>query len=107
LKIGKHYGLLLLCAVLFPLALLAGFNFIIDPYQLLGAPAIDGVNAKKTVLFSKLGLTKPYAFYASDHTSLILGSSRAGAAIDPAHPTLADRQVSITTPRPVHARARI
>ncbi|MBK6738131.1 MAG: hypothetical protein IPG64_09555 [Haliea sp.] len=87
---GTRYGLLLLCAVLFPLALLAGFNFIIDPYQLLGAPAIDGVNAKKTVLFSKLGLTKPYAFYGSDHTSLILGSSRAGAAIDPAHPTLAD-----------------
>lgn len=86
---GKRYGLLLLCAVLFPLALLAGFNFIIDPYQLLGAPAIDGVNAKKTLLFNKLGLTKPYTFYGSDHTSLILGSSRAAMAIDPAHPTLA------------------
>ena len=96
---GTRYGLLLLCAVLFPLALLAGFNFIIDPYQLLGAPAIDGVNAKKTVLFSKLGLTKPYAFYGSDHTSLILGSSRAGAAIDPAHPSLAaDNFYNYATP---------
>lgn len=85
----KRYGLLLLCAVVFPLTLLAGFNFIIDPYQLLGAPALDGVNARKTLLFSKLALTKPYTFHASDHSSLILGSSRAALAIDPAHPTLA------------------
>ena len=89
MKTGTHYGLLLLCAVVFPLTLLAGFNFIIDPYQLLGGPVIEGVNAKKTLLFSKLGNTKPYTFYASDHTSLILGSSRAGAAIDPAHQSLA------------------
>jgi hypothetical protein len=86
---GKRYGLLLLCAVVLPLTLLAGFNFIIDPYQLLGAPAIDGVNSRKTLLFNKLGLTKPYNFYASDYTSLILGSSRAALAIDPAHPSLA------------------
>jgi hypothetical protein len=86
---GKRYGLLLLCAVALPLTLLAGFNFFVDPYQLLGAPPIEGVSARKTLLFSKLGLTKPYAFYGSDHTSLILGSSRAALAIDPAHPSLA------------------
>jgi hypothetical protein len=99
LKFGKHYGLLLLCAAVLPLTLLAGFNYIIDPYQLLGAPLIDGVNARKTLLFSKLAITKPYTFYASDHSSLILGSSRAGAAIDPAHPSLAaDNYYNYATP---------
>lgn len=85
---GNRYCLLLLSWTGLCLGLLATFNSTIDPYQLLGTAQVHGLNAKKTEIFYMLGVTKSYQFYTSDASSLILGSSRGGRAIDPTHPTL-------------------
>jgi hypothetical protein len=84
----KRYSMWVLGWTILFLGLLAAFNFVIDPYKLLHTRDRDGLNAKKTEIFYHLGTTKAYQFYNSGATSLILGSSRAGRAIDPDHPTL-------------------
>jgi hypothetical protein len=88
---GHHYIVRTACFALFFLGLLAGFNAAIDPYQLFHTPAITGLNEKKTDIFYQLAVTKPYHFYTGDNANLVLGSSRAGRAIDPSHPLLSER----------------
>ncbi len=86
---GKRYCLLVLGWACACLALIAAFNGTTDPYSILETPEVDGLNARKTEIFFHLGTTKTYQFYRSNASSLILGSSRAGRAIDPRHPSLA------------------
>jgi hypothetical protein len=88
MKSGKHYCLLVLSWTTLCLGLIAAFNWAIDPYQLHDTAEHNGLNTKKTEIFFQLGMTKAYQFYNSDASSLILGSSRAGRAIDPNHPLL-------------------
>jgi hypothetical protein len=95
---GHHYIVRTACFALFFLGLLAGFNAAIDPYQLFHTPAITGLNEKKTDIFYQLAVTKPYHFYTGDNANLVLGSSRAGRAIDPSHCSV--NGGFITTPLP-------
>ena len=89
---GHRYLVKTACFTLFFLGLLAAFNAAIDPYQLFHTPAIAGLNDKKTDIFFQLAVTKPYQFYAGDNANVVLGSSRAGRAIDPNHPLLSERR---------------
>ncbi len=95
----NRYGLAVALFSFVFLAILATFNWLVDPYNLMGAPQIEGVNIRKTKIFFHIAKTKSYAFHAGDADSLILGSSRAGSAIDPRHPTLAiDKFYNFATP---------
>ncbi|MCP4950735.1 MAG: hypothetical protein GY922_02660, partial [Proteobacteria bacterium] len=88
---GHRYLVKTACVTLLFLGLLAAFNAAMDPYQLFHTPAITGLNDKKTDIFYQLAVTKPYHFYAGDNVNIVLGSSRAGRAIDPNHPSLSER----------------
>ncbi|MCX2975817.1 hypothetical protein [Candidatus Marimicrobium litorale] len=88
---GHRYIVKTAFFTLFFLGLLAAFNATINPYQLLPIPAITGLNEKKTDIFFHLAVAKPYHFYAGDKANVVLGSSRAGTAIDPNHPLLSER----------------
>lgn len=89
---NSTYALLVMLTVLLFLFIPATFVAVIDPYQLINTPAIADLNERKTGIFFHLTTSKSYQFHRSNHNNLILGTSRAGHAIDPDHPTLRDRQ---------------
>ena len=68
------------------MVLIAAFNWLIDPYGVFRAPVIDGVNRIKYGFNNHLRLAKAYALKISRPATVILGSSRAEASYDPAHP---------------------
>ncbi|NQX89536.1 MAG: hypothetical protein HRT77_12825 [Halioglobus sp.] len=81
------------------LGMLGAINIAIDPYQLMGTPALKDLNLKKTEIFLQLPVTKPYQFMLSDYSNVILGSSRAGRSIDPNHAAIrSDRYYNFATP---------
>lgn len=96
---SKSYGLAVVLFSFIFLAAVSVFNAIVDPYGIFGWVKSEGFNARKTENFFQLAVTKPYAFRAGQADNLILGSSRAGSALDPRHPGLAgDNFYNFSTP---------
>ena len=55
----------------------AGFTLIIDPYDVVGAPRIEGVNARKTRTHEDGGrITKSHRILTTQAGALLLGNSR-------------------------------
>jgi hypothetical protein len=77
-----------LLAVLVALGALtvAGVNLLVDPFSVFGMPRIRGLNAEKPGFVEHLRLTNTYAPYRLRPTCLIIGTSRAGRGLSPAHP---------------------
>lgn len=70
------------------LAVLA-FNILIDVYQAFDTPTWSGVNAEKHGADRHARIAKAYALRHFRPQAVILGSSRAESAFDPAHPYFA------------------
>lgn len=83
---ANRYGLATACFSCFFLLCIGLFNWLIDPYLLMSSD--DHLNDKKINAFFQIGQMKSYEFYNREVDSLILGSSRAGSAIDPDHQSL-------------------
>ena len=67
-------------------ALVAGFNWLIDPFSVFGAPRVRGLNADKPDFIEHLRLTNAYAPYRLKPNCVIIGTSRTGRGLSPAHP---------------------
>ncbi len=68
------------------LALLAGFNALVNPFNIYDGPRITGFNDYKYELAKHSRLSKAAEVRRLHPDCLILGSSRAHAGLDPAHP---------------------
>lgn len=74
----RRYALILLAVTAIVLASFAGFNLLVDPFGVTGAPRIGGFNAVKTRLYQDGGrIHGADALARGAATSFILGSSRA------------------------------
>ncbi|WP_156921010.1 hypothetical protein [Fundidesulfovibrio putealis] len=60
----------------FCLAILGGFNILIDPYNIFRTPVIKGINDYKN---ERAHITEPYRLFAKSYDTLIVGSSRVQA----------------------------
>jgi hypothetical protein len=65
---------------------LAGFNLLIDPYNLFGAPHINGFNSVKSVIASKQRVYQTVELLDRCPEVLILGTSRSNIGINPSNP---------------------
>lgn len=65
---------------------LVALNLLIDPYDLFGAPKIQGFNAVKAVIGSKQRVYETVEVLRRRPRGLILGSSRADIGMSPEHP---------------------
>jgi hypothetical protein len=72
-----RYATTLLIALLAGLALFAGFNALIDPFGITGAPSLPGVTSRDTRLLEDGGRVHVADQLArGQHASILLGSSR-------------------------------
>lgn len=61
----------------------AAFNWLINPYDIFASPRMAGVNSLKPRVQQHVRLTKAYAVRKIKPESVIMGTSRAEAGIDP------------------------
>jgi hypothetical protein len=61
-------------------------NAAVDPYGLISAPKIEGINAAKPRMFVNARMVKAHQLRHTAPHGLVLGSSRAETGIDPDHP---------------------
>ena len=73
-------------ALLVMLALVAGFNTIINPYEVFAWHRIAGINDFKPVTKNHVALAKAYQIERARPITVVLGTSRAYVAIDAANP---------------------
>ena len=60
-------------------------NLVVDPFGVVGIPAIAGITSEKPEVKHKPRLHKAHAVARYEPTALILGSSRAEVGLDPDH----------------------
>ena len=75
-----------LIASLALLALVAGFNALIDPYAVFGTPRIAGLNAFKTASATHAALSKTYEVERIRPRTVLIGSSTVDIGLDPEDP---------------------
>jgi hypothetical protein len=75
-----------LAALLATLAVVAGFNAVINPYEVFAWPRIPGVNEYKPGTRNHVALAKAYQIERARPVTVILGTSRAYLAMDAASP---------------------
>lgn len=71
------------------LILLAGFNFVVDPFAMFRAVDIPGFNRQKPEIYKRVRLLKSYEVRRVRAEAVILGSSRSHLGFSPAHPVWA------------------
>jgi hypothetical protein len=81
----------LLLAIL--LAILAGFNYVVDPYGVYSPDHSYQFNHNKTEFFMKEPVIKPYRVSDMRPDTVILGASRAGFGYDENHAYFDDKKV--------------
>lgn len=89
----RRYPFLVGALSLALLASLAAFNAFIDPFDVFGAPLVDGVNAVKHGIRTHTRTSKAYAVRRAAPRTIILGSSRGESAFYPSHPGFRARPV--------------
>lgn len=65
--------------------LIPGFNWLVDPYAMFGAPQIAGFNMLKPAINWRPRIYETYSVLAQRPEAVILGTSRADLGIDPRH----------------------
>ena len=83
---ARQFFLRALLALAILLAMLASFNWLVNPIRLFTAPDIPGFNAYKTSFFLDTFVSKPYIVSRDSPDAVILGTSRAGASLRTEHP---------------------
>lgn len=99
----RSYLKLLACFVACGTVVIAGMNWVIDPFYIFESPRISGLNAAKTGFFKHLRSMKPLVLEVRRNTfeTIILGSSRAEAGLDPEHPAWGNSKVyNLSIPAP-------
>ncbi len=81
----------LACCVALLMSLIAGFNWLVNPFSIFDAPSITGFNANKPGYVEHLRLTHSYRVSRMEPECVILGTSRAGRGLRTDHPLLYDR----------------
>ena len=85
----SRYLIVFFLALLLLAGLVAGINYAVDPYAVSGAKRIDGFNAYKVDVNSRVRLAKTYQPQRLEFQTLIVGNSRVEMGIDPQHECLA------------------
>jgi len=83
----------LIAGLMGTLVVLAGGNWLIDPYYLHSGARFKGFNAVKPEAFDFARVWKPHAVARYGAETLILGPSSAEAGLDPEHPAWKHRPV--------------
>ena len=83
----RRFGITLACATLALVALVAAFNYVIDPYAVFGSPSVVGLNAVKPRPDVMIADIKFIVGTRLHPNALILGNSRADVGFDPENPT--------------------
>ncbi len=91
-RFGRYLRTLLVLVIVM-VAVLAGFNALIDPYGVFGAPLIDGVNRVKHGYVHHQRIAKVHALERTAPATVILGSSRVNSALNPEHPAFRHKPV--------------
>ena len=86
---ARASGMLVYCkrwlaALLLLVAIVALVNGLVDPYLVIGAPRITGVNAAKPVTIDHTQLAKNHLVLRMPARGLMLGSSKVEVGLDPA-----------------------
>lgn len=90
----RRYLLIFACVTAGVMALLAGFNALVDPHAIMGTWAIEGFNAEKPRLDSFGGrAAKSVALAQGDWQGVVLGTSRVELGIDPDDPAFGGLRV--------------
>ena len=89
---AKNYIRILTIACLASVAVVAGLNYVVDPFSVFGTVHIDGFNTNKVDFLEHLRMTNVYAVKRIKPKCIIIGTSRAGRGLSPDHPALADKQ---------------
>ena len=92
MKSYRRYIFSFLAVVFFLMGLVGAFNFLVDPYGVMGNLSIVGFNKVKSENHNHVRLFKALAITKLTPKSVFLGSSRAEVGLDPNHPALEDYQ---------------
>lgn len=84
----RRFVITVLLATLLPLMAVAGFVWLLDPYDVFGAPRIAGMNEYKWQPRNRQHIMKILHAERLKPRSIILGSSRAHFGLSPSHPGL-------------------
>lgn len=84
----RNYIIHISIATLVALVVLAGFNWLIDPYNIWDAPEIQGVNRFKSELGSHERIFKIVGLARRHANTVILGTSRSDIGLNPSHDAL-------------------
>ncbi len=68
------------------LALVAGFNWMVDPFSIWHASCVESVNCRKTEAGDKIYVVKAYQWRDARPDIVVLGNSRPELGIDPESP---------------------
>lgn len=63
----------------------AGINYLIDPYAMMGTKRITGLNAVKPAINNYVRTSKRYQPFQSNWNAVILGNSRVEMGLNPSH----------------------
>jgi len=66
-------------------AFVLAFNYVVDPYGIVGSPRIAGLNEYKVDINEHSRLMKKYQPLMQSHNALVVGNSRVEMGIDPSH----------------------
>lgn len=88
----RHYFIIFSIAAVLTGLSLAGFNWLVDPYWIFGAPKIAGFNAYKTRLDPNERIFKIVNLARQQPTVVLLGTSRTDVGLSPLHPVFAGKK---------------
>ena len=79
----RRFCIIWLVGVVLLVALVGAFNALVDPYHVIGAPRIAGLNAAKPEATTHTQLAKDYLVGRLRPAGLLLGTSKVDVGIDP------------------------
>ena len=85
----RYYSIYFIASSVIILMLVAGFNYLVDPYRIYDTPVIDGFSNVKLTTGDRVYKTVKLAHQPMD--AAILGTSRAGA-LRPDHPVFSNKK---------------
>ena len=77
------YTLLLFGSAVLLLSSVAGFNAIVDPFGMYRLMDVEGINANKPAIYTRIRLLKAYEVRRIRPESVVLGTSRVHLGINP------------------------
>ncbi|MGF1498610.1 MAG: hypothetical protein ACFB8W_17560 [Elainellaceae cyanobacterium] len=92
MKAYSKYNQIVICATLIGVLGIGLFNLIIDPFGILGSPAIAGLNQEKPKEASHVRLFKAVDVVRIKPKAVFIGTSGVEYGLNPDHPSLANYQ---------------